>query len=122
MPTHALKNGGVTTITSDQDMDNYKASEKGGWTCLLEEALPTVSSSTQIFANAPAGTRLIILTIRAQALTVRMDGNVATAGANGADYPVGTYYMSLNQGNALKVRAIQAASSATGWIQYLKPA
>ncbi|HUD21062.1 MAG TPA: hypothetical protein VMQ44_03295 [Candidatus Saccharimonadales bacterium] len=89
---------------------------------LLSEALPTVSSSTQIFANAPATTKQIWFTIRTAPVTLRTDGGTATAGANGCDFAPNAlsspYVFDMNQTVALLVRAIQNGGTATGWIIY----
>ena len=85
---------------------------------LLEEALPSVASSAQVFANAPAGTKEIVITIRSQNVTYRGDGSDATAGADGCTLAVGTYTLQLNKAAAQLVRMIQEAATATGWIQY----
>lgn len=86
---------------------------------LLEEALPIVATSTQLFANAPVGTMMITLTLRTQGISMRFDGNVATV-ANGHDYAVwGTpHTLKVTQAQALLARAIQMGASATGWITY----
>lgn len=89
---------------------------------LLDEALPSVASSAQIFANAPATTKLIMLTIRAATVTMTFDGSAATAGANGHDWAVNNtsspYVFQMTQSEALLVRAIQSGGTATGHITY----
>lgn len=93
-------------------------------TCLSSESMPSISSSTQIFANAPVGTEIVLMTVRAAAITMEFDGTAATAGANGHDYAVTTagvpHEFRLNQTAALLVRAIEQAATATGWISYFK--
>ena len=86
--------------------------------CLAEEALPSVATSAQVFASAPAGTKEIVITIRSQSVTYRCDGSAATAGANGCTLPVGTHTFQLDQTAAKLVRMIQDAATTTGWIQY----
>lgn len=99
-------------------MNDWREAQQGGFVTLSDEAMPAASSSTQIFANAPALTRRIILTIRAQALTIRFSGSAATAGANGHTFAIGTHVLYLNQETAKLVRAIQEAATATGYITY----
>jgi hypothetical protein len=94
---------------------------QGGLEALLSEALPSVASSAAIFANAPADTQLIVLTVRTAGITLRFDGSAATAGANGHDYAVTTdapKELMLNKTAAVLVRAIQNGGTATGWITY----
>lgn len=100
-------------------MADLHTAAQGSWTCLLEEALPSIAASTQVFANAPAKTVMIRFTLRSQGATARFDGNAATAGANGIDLASNaTYELPLTKEAALKVRMIQAAATATGWVQY----
>lgn len=103
-------------------MSDIRTAMHGAFECISEEALPTVSSSTQIFANCPDNTVLILLTIRTVGLTMRFDGNAATAGANGIDYKSDSYEITISKSNALKVRAIQNGGTATGYISYFKAA
>lgn len=87
---------------------------------LFEEALPSVSASTAIFANAPEGTARIELTVRAATLTLRRDGGVATT-ANGQDFKttaVAPFAFNMDRSRALLVRAIQNGGTTTGWITY----
>lgn len=91
------------------------------YTTLDEEALATVSSSTQIFANAPMGTKEVWLTIRTAPLTIRFDAGTATAGANGCDFANdmnSPWVFPMNYKAALDVRAIQNGGTATGYIVY----
>ena len=97
---------------------DYEAARQGGYAALLGESLPAVSASTQIFANAPATCRKVLLTVRGGTLSVRFTGAVATATA-GHDYFAGTYEFTLNQEQALRVRAIQGSGTVTGHITYL---
>ena len=89
---------------------------------LLVEALPGVTTSTSIFANAPAGTKQIWLTIRTAGITLRTDAGAATAGANGNDFAVNTsstpYVFDMSRKEALDVKAIQNGGTATGYITY----
>lgn len=85
---------------------------------LSEEALPSVATAAQVFANVHEKTKEIVLTIRSQNVTYRSDGTDATAGANGITLAVGTYVLQLDNKAALLVRMIQEAATATGWIEY----
>ena len=89
---------------------------------LLGEAIPAISSSTQIFANAPAGTKEIWISVRTQGITMTFDGTTAaTASVVGHDFNTGAsapFVLSLNQTQALLVRAIQQAATAAGYITY----
>lgn len=85
---------------------------------LSDEALPSVASSAQIFANAPAGTLAIVVTFRVAGVTCTFDATAATAGANGNDYEIGTYEWEMNQTAALRVRCIENGGTVTGHITY----
>lgn len=98
--------------------DVYKAAMEGGLKAILDEALASVSSSAQIFVNAPEGTRIVRITIRVATLVMTFDGSAAST-TNGHDYAVSTYDFALDQANALLVRAIQNGGTATGHITYL---
>ena len=96
-----------------------------GWQAISAEALPTVSSSTQIFVNAPTDCQRVLLTLRTAGLTMRFDAGAATAGANGHDYPIvasagTTYEFDLTYDQARSVRAIQNGGTATGYITYFR--
>jgi len=95
----------------------------GGLEVLSGKALPAVSASTAIFSDVPAGTQLILLTLRGAGVTMRFDGQAATAGVNGHDYGVTTnqqpYEFLLNPTAAALVRVIQNGGTATGWITYM---
>lgn len=88
---------------------------------LLDEALPSVASSAQIFANAPATTKLIMLTIRVATVTMTFDGSTATT-SNGHDWAVNStsspYVFQMTKSEALLVQAIQSGGTATGHITY----
>jgi hypothetical protein len=101
---------------------DYAAAKQGGYRCISGEALPAVSASTQIFANAPAGTTVVELTVRAQALRLTFDGTTAATATVGQDYPIGNHRLFLNSEQAKRVRAIQAAATATGYITYFTTA
>jgi len=88
------------------------------YTELESEALPAVTASTQIFANAPDGTKEILATFRTAGLTMRYDAGTATAGANGNDVAAGTWTLQCDKALALKIRAIQNGGTATGWLTY----
>ena len=88
---------------------------------LLDEALPAIAASAQIFINAPASTKLIYLTLRSAGATLTFDAAAATAGANGHDFAHGTmapHVFRLNQTQALLVRAIENGGTATGHVTY----
>lgn len=100
-------------------MADLHTASQGSWTCLLEEALPSIATSTQVFANAPAKTTMIRFTLRTKGATARFDGSAATAGGNGIDLAQdATYELPLTKQAALLVRMIQSAATTTGWIQY----
>lgn len=93
----------------------------GGLELLAGEAMPSTVASAAIFANAPVGTQLILLTLRTAGLTIRFDGNDPTAGANGQDYGATTllpHEFMLNEVNSAAVRAINNGGVATGYISY----
>lgn len=101
-------------------MDMYRAAQQGGFQFLDEEAMPTVTASTQIFANAPVGTVMVAWTNVGGTLTTRFDGGVVTSttGLNwGANTTTDPYSLPLTQAAAQKVRAI-GASVTSGWITY----
>ena len=89
---------------------------------LLTEAMPSISSSAAIFANAPAGTKEIWFTVRTAPLTMRTDGSAATAGVNGQDFAVNSgtvpHVLRISQVEALLCRAIQNGGTTTGYITY----
>ena len=89
---------------------------------LATEALPSVASSTQIFVNAPAATKEIVLTLRTAGITYTLDGSAATAGGTGHDLALNSttspYVLPYDYTQALLVRAIQNGGTATGTITY----
>ena len=89
---------------------------------LLAEAMPTLATSIQIFANAPAGTKEIWLTLRTAGITMTYDGTTAaTASAVGHDFNTGAsapFVLELNQTQAKLCRAIQQSATAAGYITY----
>ena len=103
-------------------MPAQEAAYNLGYSCLLGEAKSSLSSSTQIFANAPAGTKEIWVTVRTAGITMRTDAGTATAGANGLDYAVNStsvpYSFPFNYTQALKCYAIQNGGTATLYIEY----
>jgi len=97
------------------------SSATGALTTLLSQALPSCVESTQLFADAPANTKEVWLTIRTAGLTLRTDGGEATAGANGSDFAADAstpYVFSDDRTDLLTYRAIQNGGTATGWIVY----
>lgn len=97
-------------------MSKWLEAQQGGFVYLSDEALPSVSSSTALFANAPANTRKIVLTIRVATLSLRFSGKATTA--NGHDFAVGTHDLLMNQGAAQACRAIESGGTTTGFITY----
>ena len=95
----------------DEDMVRYEFIKK--------EALPSCTASTQIFANAPHNTEMVMLTIRDNGLTIQFDGSAPTAGALGHDFAAGERIeWVLNYTSALLIRAIDNGGAATGYITY----
>ena len=113
---------GQTTKTSSLPVT--VASDQTVYVPLLEEALPTVSSSTAIFANAPSGTKSISICVRTKAIGLTFDGTTVPTASGGAvvvglDIPIGgPYTLELNRTQALLVRAIESGATATGYIVY----
>lgn len=109
-------------IAEDDDMDAYRAGLGGGFITISDEALPSVSSSTQIFANVPNDCTLIELTVRTADLVIRWNapgGTSAATTTNGNTYPAGgTYLLTGNKESFLAARAIQSGGTAAGWITY----
>ena len=103
---------------------------------LKAEAMPSLASAAFIFAGAPEGTEIIHLTVRTQGITISWVGaghmnELGVPGVNattsiGQDFGPNTttspYVFAINYRDALKVSAIQQASTATGYITYLKRA
>jgi len=120
--------GGATTITltltfdstatGDDNMLTYDITtlQKGGLNLLLEEDLPAVSSATAIFANAPAGTKGVLITIRGGTLTFTEDGSTPTA-THGGDLAAGLWGIFRNSKQLLAIKAI-GASVTSGNIKY----
>lgn len=104
----------------EETMDLFRAGAEGGVECLLHEALPACSSSTAIFANAPAGTIWVEFIFYGQAVHISWDGDTATTSAGGGiKYPVDTVFRRpLTSVSGDSVKAIQAAATATGDIAY----
>jgi hypothetical protein len=88
------------------------------YVCLLSEAMPSMAASNDVFKNAPLGTREVTFSIRAQAVTVRSDGELVTAGANGRTLAVGHYIWQLDQSALKLIRMIQESATATGYVEY----
>lgn len=91
-----------------------------GYTTLLEEAMPSAATATDILANAPQGTKEVWLYIFDAPLAIRTDGNDATAAtdeqfANDMNAP---WVFPFTQAQALLVSAIQNGGIATGKIVY----
>lgn len=99
-------------------MIDRQSAREGGYTCLLGEALPTISASTAVFANAPINTRAVRFTLRGFPVAYRTDGSPATTTA-GNDLPIGTYEEAVSQDEAKKYRMIQNGGTTTGYIEYL---
>jgi hypothetical protein len=116
-----VKNTAGLTSSLVVDSNNNVTTAPGQLSTLLCEALPTVTTSTQIFANAPVNTKEIWLTIRTAGITLRGDGQDATAGANGNDFAKDSpapLVLIMNQTEALRVRAIANGGASTGFITY----
>lgn len=109
-------------LVDEDDMDHYRAGQGGGWEVLAKEALPAVSSSTQLFANVPDGCTRIELTVRTADVVIYWNlpgGTTAATTTNGNTYAAGgTYQLPVNKGTALAARAIQSGGTAAGWITY----
>ena len=88
---------------------------------LLDEVLPSLATAAQIFANAPAGTRTILLTVEDQNIRLRFagSGNDPVAGGIGQLFPVGQYELTRTQAQALEIYAVEEAATAAGTITYL---
>lgn len=88
---------------------------------ISDESLPDLTASTQLFANAPEGTKEIWLTVRTATLTMTLDGSNATT-TNGHDFAVNSsstpYVLPLNQAQAKLCRAIRNGGATAGHITY----
>ena len=106
-------------------MDRFNP--RTSYRCLKAEAMPSVSASTAIFANAPAATKEIRMTVRTAAITM-----TGPAGSNtvpvtatttvGLDFAVNSasspYVIETNATIAKAMRAIQNGGTAAGYIEY----
>lgn len=102
------------TIIITQDGTKFEA--------LSEEALADVSGSACPFTTIPATMDIVLVTIRAFPVVVRLDGNAATT-SNGADFGVNAsvpYEWHMDATQAALVRMIQNGGTATGWVIYGK--
>jgi len=119
---------GTLTVRTGEDILGFLAttgafsSAVGStYATLADEALPSIAASTQLFVNAPAGTKEIWVTLRTAGMTMTTDAGAATAGANGNDFSSGTvapHVFRMNKTAALLCRAIGNGGTATGWIVY----
>jgi hypothetical protein len=92
-----------------------------GYKLLLDESVTVSSTSLQLFANAPNGTVLALVTIRTMGITLRFNDpedatpNAATAGANGHDYAVNSttdpYEFHMASSDLKAARAIRNGAS-----------
>lgn len=113
-------------IEQEDELDAYNAGRGGGFVVAAKEAMPSVSSSTQIFANAPDGCCMIEMTVRTADLVISWnepgDTDAATT-TNGNTYAAGgTYRLYGNQDSFKQARAIQSGGTTAGWITYWKNA
>lgn len=99
-------------------MDDFTAAKAGGgFKFLADEALSgSFGSSNQIFANAPAATKAVEITVRGATLAIRKSGTATTT--NGHDYAVGTWWFTAAQSELLNYRAIQSGGTATAFVTY----
>lgn len=96
----------------------YASSRLGGLVPLLSESIASLVASTQIFANAPEGTKMILFTPKTKGISLRTDGSAATAAA-GHTFPADeAQFLPLTQDQALKCYAIEVASAATCFVTY----
>lgn len=117
-------------MVEEESMDYHRAAKAGGYRVLLEEAMPSISSSTQIFANAPAGTVFIDVRVDTADLVIRFNtaavsGGVMTDTISAATTSNGLKFFAnerprlpMNQQTAKRARAIQSGGTTTGWIVY----
>lgn len=98
-------------------MIDHATAVQGGYKCLLEEAMPTNSSSTNVFANAPVGTRFITMTVLTGTLWLTFDGvTVPVASSKGTPFAsLLPYDLPLAQDLAKIAKGI---GGATGWLAY----
>ena len=82
---------------------------------LSSEPIPSMTSSTKIFANAPALTVKVQITVRNGTMTLTYDGTTPTSTV-GHDFVTGTYDFNFDAPNLIAIKAI--SSSATGYITY----
>jgi len=89
-------------------------------TVIGAEALPSLTSAATLFPNAPIGTNRVRFTLRGAGMTMsRKVGTVPTALGVGIDYPLGTYVISASRAEILAIKAIESASTATGYAEYI---
>lgn len=86
---------------------------------LTGEAVSDLSTATYLFANAPAGLKGIILTIRGAPVTMRFDGGVPTFDANGHTYDPGRYEFEIGTSIARQTQAIDEAGASSVWVTYV---
>jgi hypothetical protein len=99
-------------VLTKKDVEN-----RGGWYAISQEAMPSLASKAAIFANAPALTKFIMISVRAFPIVISFDGTDATTSV-GIDLAVGTYTLDLDYAEAVKCEAIQNGGTATGYIIY----
>lgn len=113
-------------IEQEEEMDAYHAGKGGGWQVAAREALPSLTSSTTLFANVPDGCTMIELTVRTADVVINWNvpgGTVAATTTVGNTYPAGgTYRLYGNKQTFAAARAIESGGTAAGWITYWKVA
>lgn len=109
-------------------MDRFNP--RTSYRCLRREAMPSVTASTAIFANAHDDTKEIRMTVRTAAITMAGPGDgfpnggtpVTATTTVGLDFAVNSasspYVIETNATIAKAMRAIQNGGTAAGYIEY----
>ncbi len=85
------------------------------------EPLPALNAAGLLFANAPADTQFVQFCVEDQSIRITFDGTDPVEATNiGLLLGLGLHELDMTYEEIRKIRAIEAAASATGYICYFK--
>lgn len=97
-------------------MDLYEAARAGCFRLLKSVALPSVAAAAAVFADAPADTRVIELSVYGGTLYLTYDGTTPVIGSAGHSFDPGSYDLCLSVDVASKTQGI--GSGVSGYVTY----
>jgi hypothetical protein len=111
--------GGAGSVSQVGTMFDKPSIAGGGYKVLGVQAQGSLNSSQNPFSSAPAGTKMVLVTVTGADVRLTFDGTTVPTSTVGNIFASGqSYWLPLNETEAEKVKAIETSASAAMYASF----